>query len=287
MILSLLLPIFLGKIVDNFGKENALNLFFIFSLIYLSNFILHQISGFFRTTISITHAPRYLFQKALSRTLDTSNIDITPEKEMDKIFSFGHIFEFFYNRFAIFVFITPFLMLFSIAMILVFEWKVGIVAIMGFILMWISSDKKVKTESKIADQMNEAEYKVSETISDLYLGYEDIKSYETIPFTIKWVQSIYNKLVKKYDLYGKTEITYGITYEFLSTLTTPLIILLLGLQVFLGKITPGIAIMLFSYVERIESYSQVFVNDTDYISWAVARAKVAYNEYLKENDKNV
>lgn len=282
MFLSFILPIFLGKIVDNFGKPILLNFFYIFTLIYLTRVILNQISGTTRRIFSTVEAPKYLFKRAISNALKRKDNNFIPEKEMDKIFSFQHIFEFFYRNFTLYVLIVPIMMFLSISMIILNEWEAGVIAILGFIFMWISSNKKMKVEEQAANKMNEAEYDVSETFSDLYSGYEDIKSYETLPITFTWISEALTRLKKSYDLYGKVEIRFGFTYELISILTIPIITFLLGFQVFSGNLSAGKAIMLLVYTERVLDYSKVYIQDTDYISWAIARAKVAYNEYLKE-----
>ncbi|ABR31493.1 multidrug ABC transporter ATPase [Thermosipho melanesiensis] len=282
-ILSFVIPFLLGKLIDSFGNSGkTLQIFLIFVLIYLSNFVLQQIEGYFRIIFSISSAPKFLIERSIENILKKGDINIIPEKEMDKIFSFKHIFEFFYNRFSIFVFLLPFLMAFSILILLFFNWKIGIIATFGILITWISANKKVKIEEKVSKQMNESEYKTAETLSDVYSGYEELKSYETVPFTFNWIKDTYNYLVKSYDSFGKVELRFGVTYELLAILTTPLLIVFLSLEVYFGKITPGIALMLFSFAEKLSSFSQVYIHDTDYISWVISRAKVAYNDYLRE-----
>ncbi|QTA37539.1 ABC transporter ATP-binding protein [Thermosipho ferrireducens] len=282
--LSLMLPIFLGKIVDNFGKREILPSLYAYVFVYSALFLFQQISGINRRTFSIVDGPKYLFEKGISNVLKRKENNFVPEKEMDKIFSFSHIFEFFYATFSLYVLIVPVMMAFSIGMIMLNEWKAGIVAIFSFIFTWMSSNKKMKVEEKAASQMNEAEYSVAETLSDLYSGYEDIRAYETFNLTFRWVEKVLNGLKKAYYLFGKVEVKFGLTYEFVSILTMPIITFILGFEVFSGNLSAGKAIMLLVYAERVQDYSEVYIQDTDYIAWAVARAKVAYKEYLKEDE---
>ncbi|MBT1248277.1 ABC transporter transmembrane domain-containing protein [Thermosipho sp. 1244] len=283
MLLSFVLPIFLGRIVDNFRNKKALDAFYVYALIYIVVFTLQQITQVMRRAFSLVEGPRFLFERSISSVIKRRNENFVPEKEMDKIFSFEHIFEFFYGTFSMYVFILPVMMILTVGVIILNSWKVGVIALVGFLLAGISSNKKMHKEEKIADQMNKSEYKVSEVFSDLYSGYENIKAYETFPLTFKWLSSALKNLKKAYDLFGKTEILFGLSYELGVILIMTLVIFLLGFQVFVGNLSVGKAIMLVIYIERLQSYSKVYIEDTDYISWVIARAKIAYEQYLKED----
>ncbi|MBB6061581.1 ABC-type bacteriocin/lantibiotic exporter with double-glycine peptidase domain [Thermosipho japonicus] len=281
-ILSIILPIFLGKIVDSFLNLNLSHSFLVFIFLYVLYFIFSEISSFFRITFYLVDGPKYLFEKAIFTVLKKSDLALNPKKEMDRIFSFEHVFEFFYGSFAIFVFILPFLVFFSSLMIFINSWKVGLLMIFNFFLLLLSSNKKVDAESKISEKMNESEYNVTNTLSDLYSGYEEIRNYNSLFFSLRWLKDGYNSLVKAYDLFGKAELKFGLSYELLSAVLIPITIILISFEVFKGNLTLGVAIMILRYVENVKSYSEVYINDSDYIAWAASRAKDAYDNYLRE-----
>ncbi|AEX85258.1 hypothetical protein Marpi_0842 [Marinitoga piezophila KA3] len=280
-IINLFIPMIFGKLVNSLGSETVWINLKLFIIVYILRDLIGEGEGLFRTSLNDVSIPAYFYQVSIKNVLKKKD-NISPAKEMDKIFDFRYAYRFFYDSFTLLFALLPLLLVAFTVIIFVQNIVIGVLTIIGAIFLTFSANKKMKEASKASKFMNDSEYNVAAVVEDVLNGYQEIKSFRSFEIPLKWVIDAYKNLKRSYIAYGNVELKYAVTYEIISVLLKPISLLYLGFMIFSGNMQAGNALAIMMYIDYFNDYFSLYLDDMDYISWMVEKAKTAYNKYLKE-----